>query len=305
MRIKLEKALSLGEIADAVNGRLSYDKNVVITHITTDSRECFSGDLFIALPGKAYNGEDYTEEANSKGAITVSVSGADSAIAVYDCINALHSLAKYYKKFLSKLKCTVAITGSVGKSTTKEIVALFLRDKFFIHSTYENENNLIGVPSTILQASLNTEILVLEFGMNHHGEIARLANLAEPDVAVITNIGTAHIGNLGSREAIADAKKEIFIGEKKVIPIIPKNEPLLSGITDAITFSSKDPEADVFVKRSCKNKIAVYKKGVAVDEAYFETEGSHLLENISAALAVADALNVKIKSLISQNRRSI
>ena len=129
---------------------------------------------------------------------------------------------------LKNLKHTIAVTGSVGKTTTKNLITLLLKEDFKVHSSEENQNNEIGLAYTLLRAPLDCEILVCELGMNHVGEISKLSQCINPNIAIITNIGSAHIGNLGSREMIASAKLEICEGITNGITIVPYEEPLLS-----------------------------------------------------------------------------
>lgn len=227
MRAILKIPLTLGEIINATeafaNGK---DKNKIITAITTDTREMERGDLFIALPGDRYDGEAFCSQAETLGCEFISAKN-NSGLLVKSTRIALLAIVKLYKSKLKYLKRTVAITGSVGKSTTKEMLGSMLSQNK-AHLTPDNYNNYVGLSYTVLSAPENTEYLILELGTNHPGEIEEMSLSIEPDVAVITKIGTAHIGSFGSREMIAKAKLEIRSGLTKTgVLLIPDGEPLL------------------------------------------------------------------------------
>lgn len=250
MRIKLDIPLYLNEISAALNAINLYHSNVVVEYLTTDSRKLEIGDLFIPLKGERHNGEDFVEECLQKGGICITTKRRSNCITVTDTEEALLRLANYYKTKYRKLKHTVAITGSVGKTTTKEILKKLCSATYKTYATKDNQNNQIGLPLTILSAPKDTEILILEMGMNHSGEISRLSKCATPDIAVITKIGTAHIGNLDSRENIARAKLEIVDGTKDCKLVIPYGEPLLNDVKNAYTFSTKHKNAYIYINNN-------------------------------------------------------
>ena len=211
------------EILEAVGGRLlgSIDaENTFVVNVQTDSRAAQAGDLFVALVGEKLDAHRFVEGAMAAGAEGCLVSAAPQTIPegkfcvlVQDTTKAMGDLAAYYRRKLGIP--VVAITGSVGKTTTKDMVASVLSERFRTLKTDGNFNNHIGVPLTIFRINADDEAAVVEMGMNHLGEIDYLVRIAQPDVAVITNVGDAHIGNLGCRENILRAKCEIFHGLKK------------------------------------------------------------------------------------------
>ena len=212
-----------------------------ILSVVTDSRKITPGCVFFALSGERFDGHAYVSSALEKGAAGCIISRAPEKIRpdrfyilVKDTRRALGDLAHYYRK-KHDVK-VVGITGSVGKTTCREMIAAVLSRRFRIHSTKGNFNNDIGLPMTIFDLSGEDEIMVLEMGMNHPGEIRRLSEIAAPDIAVITNIGTAHIGILGSRENIFLAKKEIFDG------MAPGAQAVLCGDDDYLPQIRQDPE---------------------------------------------------------------
>ena len=208
------KPITLKSVAQAVNGKISDEKynDVVIENITTDTRKISEGDLFIPLKGENFDGHKFIEQAFEKGALCcLSAENTESekaVIYVSDTRKALRDLAEYYISLFDIP--VVGITGSVGKTTTKDMIASVLMQKYNVLKTEGNFNNEIGLPLTVFKITEDTQVAVLEMGMNSFGEIHNLSKIAKPDIAVITNVGVSHIENLGSREGILKAKCEIF-----------------------------------------------------------------------------------------------
>jgi UDP-N-acetylmuramoyl-tripeptide--D-alanyl-D-alanine ligase len=205
--------LSLSQIAQFAGGSLAQgDGNISVPRISTDSRTLKQGELFVALRGENLDGHRFLEAAVKAGAAGAIVDGGWNGdlpagfglIRVPETLLAYQNLAANYRRSLS-LK-VLAITGSNGKTTTKDFAASVLSRKFRITKTEGNFNNHVGLPRTILEATSQDEIGVWEIGMNHPGEIGALAKLAAPDVVIITNVGIAHIEFMGSLEAIAREK---------------------------------------------------------------------------------------------------
>ena len=208
-----------------------------LSPIATDSREVERGDVFIALKGERFDGHDFIALALSHGAACIicergraEVADGVTIIEVDDTLSALGDIAAGYLDRVSP-KLVAAVTGSVGKTTTKEYLAALLSVKYKTHKTSGNFNNLIGLPLTILSMPADTEALVLEMGMSAEGEIRRLSEIARPNIALITVIGSSHIEHLGSRENICRAKCEVL---ENVRPggrvYLPADEPLLDGV---------------------------------------------------------------------------
>lgn len=233
--------LSLKEIALAVGATndLSDWTTIEVDKVEFDSRKLEKGSLFVPLKGDN-DGHDYIQSAIEKGASAAFWSEAIEkapvgfpVLVVEDTLKALQDLAKYYLKVVNPK--VVGITGSNGKTTTKDMTEAVIRSKFKVHKTQGNFNNHIGLPMTILEMPSSTEVIILEMGMNHAGEIKVLSELAEPDVAVITMIGESHIEYLGSRKGIAAAKMEIVAGLKKNGTLIyPGEEELLSPLVQEL-----------------------------------------------------------------------
>jgi UDP-N-acetylmuramoyl-tripeptide--D-alanyl-D-alanine ligase len=188
-------------------------KSTPITRITTDSRSLQPHDLFVALRGEKFDGHGFVEQAITQGAIAAitdyPVAGTAELpmLVVKDTLEAYQAIAHWWRNQFKNP--VIAVTGSVGKTTTKELIASVLATQGKVLKTQANYNNEIGVPRTLLDLG-NQDYAVVEMGMRAAGEIALLTQIARPDIAVITNVGTAHIGRLGSEQAIADAKCEML-----------------------------------------------------------------------------------------------
>ena len=205
-------ALDLLEIAELCGGTLrGRPENLTASRISKDTRTLAPGDLYLALRGENHDGNLYAKEAAARGAVGAILDRVPAdlppdfpVIQVEDSLAALHRLAGAWRDRLPLR--VVCITGSSGKTSTKEFTAAVLATRFRVVRTEGNLNNHIGLPLSILSASTSDDAAVWEIGMNHPGEIAPLARLARPDLAIITNIGVAHIEYMGSREAIAKEK---------------------------------------------------------------------------------------------------
>ena len=231
--------LTMAELAQMCGGMLfcvggENNKDIPFDSICTDSRETAEGALFVAIEGERVNGHDYIGAALSLGTGCVLCERIPetlndkkyTAVVVEDSIKAMGELAKAYDRRINHRK--VAITGSVGKTTTKEFVAAVLAESFKVHKTEGNFNSNIGMPLSMLSMKGDTEVSVLEMGMSDFGEIDYLSRIAEPDIAIVTNIGSSHMEHLGSRENICRAKMEIVNGLKKGGTLILNgDEPML------------------------------------------------------------------------------
>ncbi len=205
--------LSIFQTAELAEAAVSSgDGNTLIDKISTDSRTIKRGELFVALRGENFDGHNFVESVAKTGAAgaivdlnwTGKIPANFTLIRVEDTLRAYQNLAANYRKSLP-LK-VLAITGSNGKTSTKDFAAAVLAHRFRVTKTQGNFNNHVGLPRTMLEATSQDEVAVWEIGMNHPGEVAMLAKLAAPDAAIITNIGVAHIEFMGSHEAIAAEK---------------------------------------------------------------------------------------------------
>ena len=208
-------AITLAQAAAWCGGKVDAKfADICFNGANNDTRKVQPGQLFVALLG-ARDGHDFAMQALENGAAAILCSkpvGDVPSILVEDTRIALGQIAKAYRRHLGIQ--VVGVTGSVGKSTTKEMVASVLATQFHVFKTPANHNNDIGMPMAVLSMPEDTQVAVLEMGMNHFGEIAYLSNIAQPDMGVIINIGTMHIEHLGSQEGILQAKMEIVTGMK-------------------------------------------------------------------------------------------
>src|SRR5438132_11890470 len=205
--------VSILQIVDLSGAKLEQgDGKKAVERISTDSRTIKKGELFVALRGENFDGHKFVEAAAKAGAAGAivdlnwkgTVPAKFAIIRAQDTLIAYQNIAANYRKSL--LLKVVAITGSNGKTSTKDFTAAVLGRRFRVTKTQGNFNNHVGLPRTILEATSQDEVAVWEIGMNHPGEVAVLAKLAAPDAAIITNVGVAHIEFMGSREAIAAEK---------------------------------------------------------------------------------------------------
>lgn len=258
-----------------------------------DSRNLRPGELFIAVTG-ARNGHAFIPNALEKGAAAVLVSEPVRedipAIYVSDTVTALQDIARGYRESLSLR--VVGVTGSVGKTTTKEMIAAVLGTTYRTQKTPENFNNGLGLPVTVLRLDRDDEAAVLEMGMNHFGEIALLTRIAQPDIAVITNIGTMHMENLGSREGILQAKLEILEGLRPGgLAVFNGDNDLLSSVAEqyhAVTFglgANNDVRAEHITTENDITHFTADAFGTSM-EITLPTVGEHNILNALAAIAV-------------------
>jgi UDP-N-acetylmuramoyl-tripeptide--D-alanyl-D-alanine ligase len=292
------------EIASATGGRASGDFEV--TGVTFDSREVGPGDLFVAMPGTVHDGHRFVDGAFASGAAAALVSQPVDGphVLVENTAKALEDLGRAAR---ARTAATViGVTGSVGKTSTKEaLFAALDRDSpGRVHRSVKSYNNHTGVPLSLARMPRDSLFAVLEMGMNHKGEIAALTRMVRPDVALITAIAPAHIENLGSEEAIADAKAEIFEGlEPEGIAIIPNGTPhrdrLLNGarrFADRIvTFG--DGDADVHALHAVTDGNGSLITAELLDCSLtfnISQRGQHWVSNSLAVLAAVEAVGADV-----------
>lgn len=233
--------LKIEDILKCTKGTLIIgDKNKECFEFSRDTRTIKEGDTYIGIKGENFDGSLFWEEALKNGANTVIINKIEiddikkeiykkqnkNIIIVEDTIIALGKMASLKRDLYGDKLKVIGVTGSVGKTSTKDIIANVMSQKYKTLKTEGNHNNYIGLPLTILKLK-DEEIAVIEMGMNHLGEISYLSKIAKPDIAVITNIGTSHIGNLGSRENILKAKLEILDGMNKKRIVVNNDNDLL------------------------------------------------------------------------------
>ena len=305
------KKITVEDILKVTKGKLiTGDNQTECENVLTDTRKIQKGDTFVGIKGENFNGNELWEKAVEAGAKIVIVQGIDfskyidkysnvSIILVEDTIKALGQIAKY-KRSLYNIPI-IAITGSVGKTSTKDIIANVVSQKYKTLKTEGNFNNHLGVPLTLLGLR-DHEVAVIEMGMNHEGELRYLTNIANPTISVVTNIGTSHIGNLGSRENILKAKMEILEGmENKKLVTNNDNDLLHKYYEDnknkieIKTFGIKN-ESDVMakdIKLNKNNSEFKYKdKTIKVPIG-----GEHFVYNALCATAVGETLDIDLEKI--------
>ena len=284
--------------------------------VSTDSRTLQSGQLFFALSGPNFNGNQFAKQALNKGAIAVVVDedvsiSDDRVIRVENTLRSLQTLATEHRK---KLGTTIiALTGSNGKTTTKELIHSVLSTTYTTVATQGNLNNHIGVPLTLLSLQKDTEIGVVEMGANHPGEIAVLANIAQPDFGLITNFGKAHLEGFGSLEGVVKAKSELFDYLKTTNGLIianaddPKIMAQLKG-QNPITYGT---ETTARVSATLLTENDAIRIGVDQQEIQTQLSGAYNGYNALAAYAIGRHFGVSpqnakraLESYIPDNNRS-
>lgn len=298
-----------GEIADITGGALiAGNAGVVIGTVTTDSRDLGRDNLFIPLAGDKYDGHDYIEDLINKKKIICTLTekngfenaAGKNSTALIKCGNTLEALGKIGKFHRdSKSPLMVGITGTNGKTTTKELVHAVLSSKYKTHRNNKNYNNEIGVPFTLLELENSHEAAVVEMGMNHRGEIERLSKMVQPHIGIITSIGAGHLEFLESIEGVAYAKAEILKGMKKDSTLIMNRETecfhIVSELCDdleikLVTFGM-DSDADIYPEsyKPGINSLEVVYKGTTITAPLY---GRHNAFNVMAAIALGATVGI-------------
>lgn len=307
--------LTIKEIKEAVGGLLlAGNETDTITSICTDSRLAEKDGMFIPIIGEVHDAHRFIPQVIEKGCRTLLVSNREAIegieginiIYVKNTIKALQSLAHYYLKKLN-LK-TVAVTGSVGKTSTRDITYAILSEKYKTGTTVKNYNNDIGVPLTIFSFDSTMEAAVLEIGMDHAGEIHRLVNIIRPDVGIITNVGVSHLENLGSRENIRAAKMEIvdyFDGKNTLV--LNRDNDMLETVSEETDYNvlnvGTKPENAYYIHdiedfgiQGIKFTLTHKKESYIIN---VPIPGAHNALNATLAIAACNALGVSIEEAIS------
>ena len=291
------KELNLQQLAQWCGGQIRPEHaDVVVSGTQHDSRDVRPGDLFIAIAGEHFDGHSFVGKAREAGAAAALVSRPVEdelpQILVEDTLLAYGAIAREYR--LSANIPVVAITGSVGKTTTKEMISCVLSGKYRVSKTQGNHNNNLGLPITVMEMPADTELAVLELGMNHFGEMSYLTSIAQPDVVVITNIGTMHIEHLGTREGILKAKLEIMEGIRdEGVAVFNGDEPLLWNLREGshrrVYFGIENDQCDIVAEdiRQMDGGMYFTVRGLGQRfQIYVPQEGRHTVYNALAAAAV-------------------
>lgn len=305
--------LQLSEIAAFCKGQLCGEESKSVTGITIDSRQVQPGSMYVAVRGERVDGHRFVEASFESGAVCALVEEAPDCegnyILVKSTLQAIKDIAEGYRKTLSAK--VVGITGSVGKTSTKEMIASVLEQKFKVTKTLGNFNNEIGLPLTVFRVKEEDDIAILEMGISDFGEMSRLTKIARPDICVITNIGQCHLENLGDRDGVLKAKTEIFQGMK------PGAVAVLNGADDKLlTIKEVQGSAPKFFGRENNGKNQVFAKqiedlglegtnitiGFKDDSeltALIPVAGEHMVDNALAAALVGRELGLTMEEIKS------
>ncbi len=303
------KNMTLQNIARACNGELVGMQEVLTEKeascVVIDSRKIEPGGIFIATKGERVDGHDFIEQVAQKGALGVICEKQPKEcgipyILVEDSFAALKAIAEYYRMQLTVP--VVGITGSVGKTSTKEMIAGVLSQAFCVLKTEGNFNNEVGLPLTLLRIRSEHEVAVVEMGISDFGEMHRLSKMARPDICVMTNIGQCHLENLGTREGILKAKSEIFdfMNPQGHIFVNGDDDMLLTieqkGDCMPVHFGMQ-PSNEVFASDVMNKGLLGSRATIHMGLEVFETEiplpGAHMVYNALAAAAVAGCLGLQ------------
>ena len=296
--------LTLQEIASVVGAQndVSLFEDLTINAIEFDSRQIKTGDLFLPLQG-ARDGHEFIDTAFANGAVATfsekNITSDYPYILVVDCLKAFQDLAQYY---LEKMRVDViAITGSNGKTTTKDMIATILATTYKTYKTQGNYNNEIGLPYTVLHMPDDTEKIVLEMGQDHLGDIALLSNLTHPHIAVVTLIGEAHLEFFGSREKIAEGKMQITQGmDGHGILIAPADKIINSFLPEKQKVIRFGADEDIFVTELEEHKNYLnFKTNFLDNEIKLPVTGKYNATNAMIASYVGKLLNVSEEKIIS------
>ena len=291
--IKLEEIYN---IAGGENELPDEYKNIEINNFSTDTRTIKKGDFYIPLKGERFDGEEFINTAIENGAIgyfgvniapTVEIKNGVVGIKVKDTKEAYLKLANWYRKKINPK--VIMITGSSGKTTTKELVYSVVSQKYKTLRTPLNHNNEIGLCQTVFSMPEDTEVLIIEAGMRGLGEIELISKYAQPDYSIITNVGTAHIGRLGSRENIAKAKCEITKYQNPDGVLIAHNDELIKNTVD---FKGKSIFYSLNNVEILKKEIG-YSKFIYNNKEYeLNIEGDYNIENSLAGINIGHVLGI-------------
>ncbi len=302
------KNITLQQVISAVNGTFRGDEALLsrtVSDVSIDSRTITENALFVAIKGDRFDGHSFISDVLAKGALAaISSQPMDgNIILVEDTLEAYQKLAAYYRSLFDIP--FVGITGSVGKTTTKELVSTVLSQRFNTHKNVGNLNNQTGVPQTLFKLEEKHEAAVIEMGTNHFGEIDSLAKMVQPNICIITNIGESHIEFLGSKEGILKAKSEMFAHRKPNGKIIVNgNDPLLRTLIgkypELITYGIGS-ECDVYATDLKENALegthfTAHFNGTTAD-LFVPAPGEYMVQNALCALAAGLSLGMDIQAI--------
>lgn len=293
--------MTLNELIKIVDGDTNLNSDIKIKDIKTDSRKLKKGDIFIALKGEKYDGHDYIEEAIKRGCIACIVDKEienDICIKVKDTYKTLYDIGNYIRnKYNIPL---IAITGSNGKTTTKELIVHILKSKYNILYNCNSKNNIIGISDTLFKLNNKHDLIVMELGSNHIGEISLLSNMCNPTTSIITNIGSSHLEYFKTRKNIFKEKLSIIDGMKEKKLIISGDDKYLKKLK--CYKCGTDSNNDLIAYNIHEDKDYITFK-IYVDKEYkviFNNPGKHFINDILLAIKVCIDYSINIKTIIKR-----
>lgn len=299
---------TLAHIASFLGLHAPEWEHIEVCGLEKDNRNVKPGDLFVAIRGENFDGHDFVNLAAESGAVAALVEREIPncpipTLRIEDTVRGLQAIARGYRSEFSPH--VVGVTGSVGKTTTKEMIASVLSEKYNTLKTIGNYNNEIGLPFTVCNLKREHEAAVIEMGMNHFGELSRLTRVAQPDIAVISVIGESHIEFLGSKEGILRAKLEILEGlAPDGCVVLNGDDPMLWALAGTLPFETiyygvKNPEVQVFgaARSETLEEIRFTVREIPGAEFVIHCGGEHNLQNAMAAIAVGRKLGLSPEEL--------
>ncbi len=287
----------IDDIINVIDGKPlnGLDTSLGFRKICIDSRKVTEGDIFLALKGKRFDGHDFVEDANRKGVVCsiVSKKTKSPAILVEDTSIALRKLGKFYREFFNPT--IIGITGSVGKTTTKEVLASFLSLHAPTLRTRGNYNNLIGVPLILLELKKKYRYAVIEMGTNRPGEIKSLSDMVKPDIGVVLNTAPSHLEGFGTRERVAEEKMGLLFSMEKGYGVYNVDDPFLSKFADRIRINT--------ITFGIKNKANVMAKDIKLypDSTEFTVDGLKIKTNL--LMTLHENILLRMQKLLSDTVR--
>lgn len=303
------KPYSLQQLADAMSGTLPKGGGELVNSagVSTDTRKIASGALFFALKGDRFDAHNFLDQAVAAGAGALVIQDVTSlpegipAILVEDTLQALQDLAKWYRNELGIP--VIAISGSNGKTSTKDFTRSVLSQRFRVNATLGNLNNHIGLPLTVLATKADDEVGVFEMGMNHAGELAPLCEIARPDISIITNVGTAHIEFMGSREAIAHEKGTLAraLGEEGTL-LIPSDCDFLDDyrattVGKIVPVGEGSIRAENVVAETAGSTFDLVVDGLGRTSTSIAVPGRHMVSNALLAAGAGVVLGMTLEEI--------
>ncbi len=293
--------MTLNELIKVVNGKTSINSEKNIRKIKTDTRKIKKGDIFIALKGNNYDGHDFIEDAIRKGATSCIIDkniDNDKCIIVEDTYSCLYDIGKHIrKKYNIPL---IAITGSNGKTTTKELIVHILKSKYNVLYNSDSKNNIIGVSDTLFGLNSDYDLIVMELGSNHIGEISTLSTMCCPTTSIITNIGSSHLEYFKNKKNIFKEKTSIVDGMKTNNLIVNGDDKYLKKLKCYKCGINDNNDLVAYNINAQKDYVEFY---IFLDKEYkivFNNPGKHFINDILLAIKVCLDYGIKIKNIIKR-----